>query len=541
MENKLPSIIVTGASGIVGKGFVEAARDEFLIYAIARRSQREAGIEEHPNIKWIQVDIANWISLRWVMHNIKRSGGADYVLHLAAYYDFEYTDNPEYERSNVKGTRYMLEQSKILRIKRFVFASSTAACNFPTAGSKINEKTPVDADYAYAAAKKKGEEMVREFSKWFPCSIVRFAAVFTDWCEYGVLYVFLSTWLSKKWNSRVLGGKGESAVPYIHSKDLYKLLLTIFRSSNKLPHFDTYIASPDGSTSHRELFDLATRFYYGRIIKPIFMPKFLALPGVVARDIIGRLIGKRPFERPWMLKYLDYKLDIDASYTRKALSWEPTPRHHILRRILFLIEKMKSDPMEWYRKNTTALKRISLRPNLLIYEIMSKLKDEITTDIKRMLLDPAQNSEFPNYQKQDKDMLYSYVNLIYQLLSSSVRMNDRMLLLDYIREISTVRFNEGFSCKEICSALFKIGEIVRLKLNAEPELKTLGQEIHDYISITIQLTVDEVENTFESFSKQVSIPGETEIEAIETKINHMETFYKSPGTESEKEEEDLLQ
>jgi nucleoside-diphosphate-sugar epimerase len=541
MENKRPSIIVTGASGIVGKGFVEAARDEFLIYAIARRSQREAGIEEHPNIKWIQVDIANWISLRWVMHNIKRSGGADYVLHLAAYYDFEYTDNPEYERSNVKGTRYILEQSKILRIKRFVFASSTAACNFPASGSKINEKTPVDADYAYAEAKKKGEEMVREFSKWFPCSIVRFAAVFTDWCEYGVLYVFLSTWLSKKWNSRVLGGKGESAVPYIHSKDLNKLLLTIFRSSSKLPHFDTYIASPDGSTSHRQLFDLATRFYYGRIIKPVFMPKFLALPGVIARDIIGRLIGKRPFERPWMLKYLDYKLDIDASYTRKTLSWEPTPRHHILRRILFLIEKMKSDPMEWYRKNTTALKRISLRPNLLIYEIMSKLKDEITTGIKRTLLDPERNSEFPNYQKQDKDMLYSYVNLIYQLLSSSVRMNDRMLLLDYIREISTVRFNEGFGCKEICSALFKIGEIVRLKLNAEPELKTLGQEIHDYISITIQLTVDEVEDTFESFSKQVSIPGETEIEAIESKINHMETFYKSPGTESEKEEEDLLQ
>ena len=180
MADKRPSIIVTGASGIVGRGFLEATRDNFLIYAIARRSQKEAGVPEHPNIKWIQVDIGHWLSLRWVMHNIKRSGGADYIFHLAGYYDFEYNDNPEYERTNINGTRYMLEQAKILRVKRFIYASSTAACQFPAQGKHIDEKSPVDADYAYAVSKRKGEEMVREFSKWYPCTIVRFAAVFTE-------------------------------------------------------------------------------------------------------------------------------------------------------------------------------------------------------------------------------------------------------------------------------------------------------------------------------------------------------------------------
>jgi nucleoside-diphosphate-sugar epimerase len=528
MAEKLPAMIVTGASGIVGRGFLEAAKDEYLIYAIARRSQKEAGVQEHPNIKWIQVDIGNWLSFRWVMHNIKRSGGADYVLHLAAYYDFEYKDHPEYERTNIKGTRYVLEQCKILGIKRFIFASTTAACNFPKRGDEINEKTPVDANYAYAKAKKKGEAMVREFSKFYPCSIVRFAAVYSDWCEYGVLYTFLDTWLSKKWNSRVLGGKGESGVPFIHTKDLSKLVLRVLRNSEQLPRFDTYIASPDGSTSHRELYETAARLYYGRKRRPFFVPKFLAFPGVIARDLMGRLIGKRPFERPWMIKYLDCKLDIDASYTREVLSWEPTARYHVLRRLIFLIEKMKSDPFEWHRKNAIALDRSPLRPNMLIYELMLKLKEETIDGIKQVLLDPVGSSEFPNYRQMDETNLNWYVEIVYQLLCSSVRNNDRMLLLDYIKDLCRIRFKEGFSCKEICSALFCIGETIVSELNTEPELKKLEQEIHDYISITIQMTVDEVEDVFEELAKQESISKKTETRDIESKIDKMETFYKSP-------------
>lgn len=528
MADKLPSIIVTGASGIVGKGFLEAAKDDFLIYAIARRSQKEAGVPEHPNITWIQVDIGNWISLRWVMHNIKRQGGADYVFHLASYYDFEYTDNPEYERTNIKGTRYILEQSKILRVKRFIFASSTAACEFPPRGSSIDEKTPCNADYAYAVAKKKGEEMVKEFSNWFPCSIVRFAAVFTDWCEYGVLYVFLTTWLSKNWKSKVLGGKGESAVPYIHSKDLNKLVLTILEKHDDLPRFDTYIASPDGSTSHRELFEMATRFFFGRKIKPIFMPKFLAYPGVIFLDFFGRLIGKRPFERPWMIKYLDWKLHTDASYTREALSWAPTPRYHILRRLLFMIEKMKSDPGEWHRKNATALKRVALRPNLKIYEVLVKTKYEIIDEIKSVLADPEKNRQFPNYLKMDKSAVDWAVGMIFQLIASSVRNNDRMLLLNYIRELSGVRFGEGFPAREICDALTGVGEIISTKLRGESELKGLEQNIHDYITLSIQMMMDEVEDTFEQFEKQAAVSREAELREIESRVSLMETFYKSP-------------
>ncbi len=525
MSNKLPSIIVTGASGIVGRRFLEAARDDFLIYAIARRPQKEAGVAEHPNIKWIQVDIANWISLRWVMHNIKRQGGVDYVLHLAGYYDFDYTDNPEYERTNINGTRYMLEQAKILRVKRFVFSSSTAASNFPPPGQKIDEKSPMDADYAYARSKKRCEEMIKESSKWFPCSVVRFAAVFTDWCEYGPLYMFLTTWFNEQWNSQILGGKGESAVPYIHSSDLNKLLITIFKRSKELPDFDTYIASPDGSTSHRELFAVANRLFFGRPIKPFFFPRWLALPGVYLRDLLGRLLGRRPFERPWMIKYVDLKLDVDASHTRKMLGWEPMPRYHILRRMIYMIEKLKSDPNQWHYKNRSALKRVALRPNLLIYETMVKLKEEVTAEIKHTLLDPGRQRDFGDYQRMDKNDRDREIGIIYQLISASVRTQDRMLLLNYELDLAQIRFKEGFAAREVCLALLEIGKVIISSLLREPELKKMKQLIHDFVTLTIQLTVDEIEDASEKLVKAETTNQVRAQKEIEDKIKELETFY----------------
>ena len=220
----LPSIIVTGASGLVGRHFLDAAKDDYLIFALCRRSQREAGVPEHPNIKWLRVDIADWSALKAVMQRVKRFGGADFILHLAAYYDFGYGDSPEYIRTNVNGTRHVLEQAKWLCIRRIIFASSLAACEFPPPGGLVTEQTPADADFAYAKTKRIGEEMMREYSRWFSCSTVRFAAIFTDWCEYPPLYVFLRTWLSRGWNARILGGRGESAVTYIHISDINRCI-----------------------------------------------------------------------------------------------------------------------------------------------------------------------------------------------------------------------------------------------------------------------------------------------------------------------------
>lgn len=75
MSKSLPRIIVTGASGFIGRNFLESMREKYYIFAIARRSGREAEIPFHPNIDWIQWDISNDTAIADIAFYIKTQGG----------------------------------------------------------------------------------------------------------------------------------------------------------------------------------------------------------------------------------------------------------------------------------------------------------------------------------------------------------------------------------------------------------------------------------------------------------------------------------
>ena len=497
-QEKIPSILLTGASGFVGRYFLETIKDKFKIYALARRPQQELGIAIHPNIKWYLVDIAHRAKLTNVFQSIKADGGVDYVLHLAGYYDFTNEPNPEYQRTNVEGTRNILELTRSLNIKHFIFASSVAACNFPAEGDSLTEESQVDADCPYAWSKREGEKIVTEFSQHFPCSIVRIAAVFSDWCEYGVLYMFLQTWCSKKPLARILGGLGQSAVPFIHIQDLNNLLLIIIDKTESLPTLATYIASPDGCTTHQELFDLSTRLYFGIPSKPFFMPKWLALIGIYSRDILGRMAGRRPFERPWMIKYIDLKLNINSARTRVALNWAPKPRRDIMRRLIYLIEHFKGNPTEWHYKNSLTLKLVKERPNLAIASTLEALQTDLNDLIYRNVTDPSNHSRFVHYNKFDEEKLKWYIDICFNLLISSIRSGDRMGLVNYARFMASIRSREGFSCEELCNFFLDQSAIIIPTIMEQPGLKGMEMQVHDSIRLTIQLAVDEIEDAYEA-------------------------------------------
>jgi len=504
MPEKKPSILLTGASGFIGTHLLDSIKDDYLIYALARRSQKQAMIPEHDNIKWFQTDIGNRDSLEATMKEIKKQSDIDYVIHLAAYFDFDNKDCSEYERVNVNGTKYILELVKDFGIKRFIFASSMAACDFSKNGRIITEKTPPDADFPYARSKRKGEKFVKKYSKHFPCSITRFAAVFSDFCEYVPLYMFLQTWLSKKWNSRILGGKGESAVSYIHMNDLIELLTTILEKSDKLPKFDTYVASPKGCTTHNELYEIATSYYYGRAKKPIRLPKIIAAPGIIMRYYFGKLIGKTPFEQPWTIKYIDYKLKADPSYTYKTLSWEPEPSLHVQRRLLYVIENMISNSVEFHMRNKEALRRVTFRPNFLIYETMQPIEKEIIAKIKEYMLSPSRLIIFRKYQMMDNSKLEWYIGVIYQLLMTSIKTGDNTLIKNYIKYLCDLRFDEGFACQEIQNGLKAIGRIVVEELSKRPELQILKGSLEQYIMRIIELAIAETKICFKRKEREAS-------------------------------------
>jgi nucleoside-diphosphate-sugar epimerase len=342
-----PWIIITGATGFLGGQLVRQMRKEYRIFALGRRTPQQAGAPEGPGITWFQVDLADFPRLREVFEHIRAQGGAELLLHLAAHYDFTGDDSPEYLRTNVQGTRNVLELAEPLNLRKFIFASSIAACPFPAPGGVVTEQTEPSAAFPYARSKQLGEALMKVYRHRVPSCIVRPAAIFSDWCEYEPLDVFLQTWCSHRWNARVLGGRGRSAIPYLHVEDLLALLLRVVEKSDELGSTEVLQASPDGCTTHLELFCEATRAWFGAPRRPWFVPVPLARPGIRMREQLGRLSGDMPFERPWMADFIDLQLNVDASRTRRLIDWAPDPGLSILKRLPRLVENLRQHPDEW--------------------------------------------------------------------------------------------------------------------------------------------------------------------------------------------------
>ena len=493
--NPLP-VVVTGASGFIGKHVVLSEYKKRPLFCIARRSRQESNIPADPNITWITVDISKQDRVREVTDYILEHGGAGYVLHLAGYYDFDNKEHPAYEATNVRGTENMLKMARSLKVRRFLFSSSLAACSFTPAGVSLTEDSEPDADIPYGRSKKKAEAIIRAYSGEVPSTVVRLAAVFSDWGEYPPLYSLLKMWTARGPMSRILPGRGESALPYIHVKDLVSLFGRIMAISDELDPFDVYLASPPGSVTHRALFHNATRYLYSRPVRPIRIPKWVAAFGMTVRYHLGRLLGRDVFEEPWMAAYIDKKLNVDPSATYARLGWEPKHRRQILRRLLFLTENMSNYPNNWKMRNEAMLQRVAVRGNLLIYDLLHDLRPVILDEIVQETLRPEKSRIFPHYQQKETKLLRWYIALNYQLLAVTIRNQDRSMIQTYAQQIASRRFAEGFGVEEIQAMLSLIGETVNKYLARQPNFFNY-QHMDNFISLTIQFMADEIEDSYE--------------------------------------------
>ncbi len=515
MDYRLPGLILTGASGFVGRNFIKAACDNFRLFCIGRRSMEEAGVQPNGNLRWTQVDIADWSNLNDLIQRVEDHGGIDYIVHLAGYYDFSNSEHPNYNRTNVEGTKNMLELAKHLNVKRFIFASSQAACSFD---ATVSEESLPDADMPYARSKRAGEELVREYSRLFPCAIARMAAVFSDWCEYPPLYTLLNNWLSgKRLESRIIAGLGQSAIPYIHIHDLVHFFLKIIDKSDQLDQYIILNAGPDGATSHLQLFQIATEHYYHKSHKPLLVNRRLLIPMILIRRLHRRFQGKEAFEQLWMLDYVDKQLVADSSKTRKILDWEPSPRKTITRRLVFLIENMQRNFELWQTWNESMLHKVHHRPLLVLHQklgdILEKNRDQAIEEIMEQLLDTGQHVAPLNVtlvlNGVDRKVVHSYLRLLYQIIVTVIRTRNRPMMRQYALIVASQPMDLGFSKAIESHCLYFIGEFLIHRSRFLTELRQETPRAEGYIPVVIHMAIDQIEDQAEQFRMQIpNLPEE---------------------------------
>jgi len=185
----MATILVTGLAGFIGSttAHILADRGDTVVgvdnfnnyYDPTLKRARATRLEGKAKI--YEVDIADLAGLRKVFTEHK----IDKVLHLAAQAGVRYSiENPfAYEQANNLGTLNMLEICREMKVKTFVYASSSSVYGGNTK-TPFSVDDPVDHPISlYAATKKYNELMAHVYHHLFglQCTGLRFFTVYGPW------------------------------------------------------------------------------------------------------------------------------------------------------------------------------------------------------------------------------------------------------------------------------------------------------------------------------------------------------------------------
>jgi dihydroflavonol-4-reductase len=159
--------LITGATGFVGWHIARLLLDRGdQVRALARDPSK---LRELDGIQPLSGDLRDADSLA------RAVDGCSVVYHVAADYRLWTRDPREMFRSNVEGTRNLLEAARRAGVERVVYTSTVGCIGFPSGGLG-DEQTPVSIDDMqgpYKRSKFQAEQVALEFaSQGFPVVIV---------------------------------------------------------------------------------------------------------------------------------------------------------------------------------------------------------------------------------------------------------------------------------------------------------------------------------------------------------------------------------
>jgi len=337
-------VVVTGAAGFLGSAITRNLAADHAVVAVDRRAPAAALRDETPLVDWHRVDIADRAALREVLRGAREHlGRVDVVIHLAAYYDFDLDWRAEYQRTNVDGTANVVDTGIEVGVERLIFASSMIAMLPAPKGQRLTEESPAASRLPYGRSKAIGESIVREHSHRLPAIVLRIGGVFSDWCELPPLSSLLALWTGSFPTNRILVGRGDTGLPYLHREDLVRLMRRCIERHRALGRDEVLLASQDGAVSHRELHESIR----GARARPLRVSPSLARAGLALQRALGRVTGVLPYERPWMLQFVDRPWVADVATTREKLDWDTDPQLGVLARMPVLLRHLWHDRAEW--------------------------------------------------------------------------------------------------------------------------------------------------------------------------------------------------
>ena len=153
------TVLVTGAGGFLGSAVVrQALAAGFVVRAMVRDTGTVANLDGLP-VEVVRADIRDAAGVG------RAVDGARYVFHVAADYRLWARDPEEIVRTNVVGTRHVMEAALRAQVERVVYTSSVATLALRPDGAPADESRGLREDEAIGAYKRSkvaAEQVVRD-------------------------------------------------------------------------------------------------------------------------------------------------------------------------------------------------------------------------------------------------------------------------------------------------------------------------------------------------------------------------------------------
>jgi nucleoside-diphosphate-sugar epimerase len=349
-----PIVLITGASGNLGRSVAEALMGSYRIIGLDREARESTG-DDFPVLA---VDLSATNSVIAALQAFRAAYGSRIasVVHLAAYFDFTGEDNPLYQSVNVEGTRSLLRALQGFEVAQFLYPSTMLVHAPVSPGEQIDEDQPIAPGWAYPLSKAAAEAVVINECGRIPSVILRLAGVYDTQTMVPTMAQQMARIYERAMQSHLYSGStlvGQSA---LHRDDMLDAIKRAVDRRAQLPAGTEILIGEAVAIGYGKLQDALGLLMHGEDEWPTLqVPKPLAAAGSWVQGQLEPLVpdaidgGEPPFIRPFMVAMADDHYALDIRRARELLDWEP--RHHLSDELPQMVAALKADPAAWYAAN----------------------------------------------------------------------------------------------------------------------------------------------------------------------------------------------
>ena len=345
MTNEKPVVLVTGASGLIGKGVVDDLAPEYRMVGF---DVKEPDSDLAKRVDWIHCDLTDDASTAQAFEEL-RAGHGDRiasVIHLAAYYDFSAEPSPLYQELTVEGTIRMLRQLNRFELEQFVFSSSLLAMKPVEPGETLTEQSPTQAEWDYPRSKLEAEEAIERERGTIAAVVLRIAGVYDEDCHSLPISQQIRRIYEKELESHFFPGNQEHGQSFVHREDLIRCFRRVVERRKKLDGLQTILVGEPEVVSYGDLQGRFGELIHGKEWTTLRVPKTVAKVGAWVKD---KLTEEKAFIQPWMVDLADAHYPVSIDKAESELGW--TPRHRLADELAVMVSRLREDPRRWYEEN----------------------------------------------------------------------------------------------------------------------------------------------------------------------------------------------